>query len=110
MKTKDERSLLREKIIVLEIRQKEELISLKESLKSTYESIQPMNLLKSTLHQFTSSEEVQSDLVTGAGNIISVLMAKNPIVATFQKPINKIINSLLRFVIHRFTDKKSNNN
>jgi hypothetical protein len=106
MKTRDERSLLREKIIVLENSQKEELMSLKEALKSTYESIQPLNLLKSTLHELTSSVEVQSDLVTGAGNIISVLISKNPIIATFQKPINKLINHLLRFVINRFSEKK----
>lgn len=85
-------------------RQKEELMSLKETLKSTYESIEPFNLFKSIFHELTSSVEVQS-LVRGAGNIISVLITKNPIVATFQKLKNKLINHLFRFVINRFSKK-----
>lgn len=106
MKTRDERSLLMEKIISLENRQKEELIILKDAVKITFESIKPINLLKSTIHELTSSVEIKTDLVVGAGNIISGLLSKNPLLATFQKPINKLINSFLQFVVDRFTVKK----
>ena len=106
MKKIDERSLLLEKISALENRQELELVVLKEALKETYESINPLNLIKSSLHELISSVDVQADLVTGAGNVLTVLVSKNPLLATFQKPINKVINTLLRFVINRFSNKK----
>jgi hypothetical protein len=106
MKKIDERSLLLEKISALENRQEQELVVLKEALKETYESIKPLNLIKSSLHELISSVDVQTDLVTGAGNVLTALVSKNPLLATFQKPINKVINTLLRFVINRFSNKK----
>jgi hypothetical protein len=106
MKTIDERSLLKQKIIALELQQTTDLEDLKHQLKITYSSIQPLNLIKSTLHELISSVDVQADLVTGAGNVLTGLVSKNPLLATFQKPINKIINALLRVIINRFSDKK----
>lgn len=106
MKKIDERNLLLEKISALENRQEQELVVLKEALKETYDSINPLNLIKSSLHELISSVDVQADLVTGAGNVLTVLVSKNPLLATFQKPINKVINTLLRFVINRFSNKK----
>lgn len=106
MKKIDEQSLLLEKISALENRQEQELVVLKEALKETYDSINPLNLIKSSLHELISSVDVQADLVTGAGNVLTVLVSKNPLLATFQKPINKVINTLLRFVINRFSNKK----
>lgn len=106
MKKIDEQSLLLEKISALENRQEQELVVLKEALKETYESINPLNLIKSSLHELISSVDVQADLVTGAGNVLAGLVSKNPLLATFQKPINKVINTLLRFVINRFSNKK----
>lgn len=106
MKKIDERSLLLEKISALENRQEQELVVLKEVLKETYESINPLHLIKSSLHELISSVDVQADLVTGAGNVLTGLVSKNPLLATFQKPINKVINTLLRFVINRFSNKK----
>ena len=106
MKKIDEQSLLLEKISALKLQQAVELEDLKHQMRITYNSIQPLNLIKSTLHELISSVDVQADLVTGAGNVLTGLVSKNPLLATFQKPINKIINTLLRAIINRFSPKK----
>ncbi|MCZ8196273.1 MAG: hypothetical protein O9267_01545 [Flavobacterium sp.] len=106
MKTPDERGVLMQKIIALQHQQAQELIVLKEQLKLTYESVRPLNFLKATLHDMTTSPQVKTDLVSGAVNMTSFLLSKNPVLSTFQQPIKKVVATVLKFVFKKFISPK----
>ena len=67
---------LRERIALLEIKQKEDWEVLKEELSETYESLKPVNLLKNTIKDFASSEELKISLFETIIAIINNFLAK----------------------------------
>ncbi len=97
MKTTSEKDMLIEKIKFLETQQVENLSELKGQLELAYDSIKPLNFIKNTLHQITSSSDIRSDLLHGAINITTALIGKNLIAGLAETPIKKMINGVLRF-------------
>ncbi len=97
MKTTSEKDMLIERIKFLEAQQVENLSELKEQLELAYDSIKPLNFIKNTLHQITSSSDIRSDLLHGAINITTALIGKNLIAGLAETPIKKMINGVLRF-------------
>ena len=69
MKTDRERDIIIEKINILKDKQAQELAILKDQFHETYESFKPLNVLKSTFHDITSTPEIKGDLVNGALNL-----------------------------------------
>lgn len=60
---KHDRKSLKETIRILEIRQEEQKVVLNKQLRHTFESLKPINLLKSTFREFTSDLEHKSNNV-----------------------------------------------
>jgi hypothetical protein len=61
MATQTATERLKESIRLLEMKQQEEGKILKEQLRITYESLKPVNLIKSSLKEITSSMEIKND-------------------------------------------------
>jgi hypothetical protein len=97
MKTTSEKQALIAKINTLQAQQVEDLAEFKEQLELAYDSIKPLNFIKNTLHQITSSSDIRSDLLHGAVNITTALIGKNLIAGLAETPIKKMINGILRF-------------
>lgn len=97
MKTTSEKEALIAKINALQAQKVQDLAELKEQFELTYESIKPLNFIKNTLHQITSSSDIRSDLLHGAINITTALIGKNLIAGLAETPIKKMINGVLRF-------------
>ncbi len=66
---------LRESIRILEIRQAQEAKALKEQLASTYESLKPVNLFRSTLNDIISSFDLKDSLVGGLFSAVTAFLA-----------------------------------
>lgn len=101
-----ERDAIIEKINLLEIKQAEELIALKEQFQITYESLKPLNFIKSTFHDMTTSKEIQSDLVNGALNLATGLISKKILSGIAEVPIKKLLSTALQFVLKKRGPKK----
>jgi hypothetical protein len=54
----------------------------------------------------TTSPQVKTDLVSGAVNMTSFLLSKNPVLSTFQQPIKKVVATVLKFVFKKFISPK----
>lgn len=108
MKTnmKNERDSLIEKITSLKIKQSEDLVALKDQFHTTYDSYKPLNLLKSTFHDVTSSAEVKGDLVNGAINLATGLISRKILFGISEKPIRIILVNAFQFVAKKFFPKK----
>lgn len=68
---------LKESIRLLELRQAEEGRLLKEQFRITYESLKPVNLIKSSILELTSSTEVKNNLFESLLAVISAYLSKN---------------------------------
>jgi hypothetical protein len=88
---------LKESIRLLEIRQADEGQALKEQFKITYESLKPVNLIKSSLNELTSSAEIKNSLFETIVSIVTGYLTKKLIVSPKSNPFMKILGALLQF-------------
>jgi hypothetical protein len=88
-------------IRALEEQQKIELVSLQDEFHRAYESIKPMNLIKSTFFSAATSPDVKNSV---ANNIIG--LATNYVFGDATKPIKKIVGILINFGLKKFFGRK----
>ena len=81
---------------------------LKDQLYLAYESLKPLNLLKHTLKEITSSPYMIDNISGGAMGLISGFLSKKIFVGTSGNLIRKLIGSLLQFGITNIVAKNSN--
>jgi len=96
---------LRESIRLLEIRQAEEGKIFKEQLLITYESLKPVNLIKSTIKDVTSSVEIRSGLLDTIVSILSGYFTQKMIVRSGSSVFMRIIGTVLQFGVAGFVAK-----
>jgi hypothetical protein len=88
---------LKESIRILEIRQADEGTALKEQFKITYESLRPVNLIKSTISDLTNSAELKINFVESFISILTGYLSKKFIAGPKSNPILKIVGALVQF-------------
>jgi len=103
---KSERDALIEKINLLQIQQTNELAVLKEQFQITYDSFKPLNLIKSTFQDITSTSKSQGDLVDGALNLATGLISKNILFTAVEKPVKKLLSNGIQFILRKLKPKK----
>ncbi len=62
MARKQATELLKEKIEALEVKQAEEAKAFRDEVKEAYESLKPVNLIKSSLAEFVSADDLKKEL------------------------------------------------
>ena len=92
MKTTDQKQLLMQRIQALEIRQTIELKELKQQVHRSFESLSPLNYIKNTLHDITSSPDIKADLWNGVvGLTTGYLSHKSGLLGLAQKPLRSLL-------------------
>lgn len=97
---------LTERIALLEIRQKEEAILVKEQFKLTYESLTPLNILKNTIKDLVASPDLKGDLLSSAISIGAGHLGKKAIIGDASNPIKQVLGTFLQMAITRLVAKK----
>lgn len=87
--------LLNELILVKEAEQKHQGIALKEHFKETYESLKPINILKSTLKKAVSSPDLKSSAANSAIGITVGFLAKKLFGGNSNNPLIKLAGTLI---------------
>ena len=103
----NETDALNEAITLLENRQAEELFVLKQQFNSTYDSLKPLNLIKSAFTEITSSPDIKNNLVNSAIGLTTGYLTKKVLLGFTPNPIRRILGSLLQFVVANVVSKKS---
>lgn len=100
---------LKNAIAYLENKQNEERVALSKQFNMTYESIKPVNLLKNTLKDVTSSLEIKESFLVTAVGIATGYFSKRIFFNRSLSPMKKIIGAALLFgatnVIARHPEK-----
>ena len=98
---------LKESIRLLEIRQAEEGQALKEQFKITYESLKPVNLIKSSISELTSSAEIKNGLFETIVSIVTGYLTKKMMVGSKSNPFMKIMGAVLQFGVTSLVAKNA---
>jgi hypothetical protein len=95
------------KIVIQELEYKQalELSLLKEQFLITYDSLRPINIIKNTLRDLTSSPEIKDNLIGTTVGLTAGYISKTIIQATTSNPLIKIFATVLQFGISNVVSK-----
>jgi len=98
---------LKDAIQLLEVDQEIKGQLLKEQLYITYESLKPLNLLKHTLKEISSSPYLIDNISGSAMGLVSGFLSKKIFVGASGNVIRKLIGSVLQFGITNIVAQNS---
>jgi len=96
---KNENKALSLAIVALEQKQNLELEALKNQFFEASESLKPINIIKSTFKEITSSSEIKNSILENAIGIGMGLFAKKILLANSMSVSRNIYGSIVQFII-----------
>ena len=90
---------LRDAIMLLESRRKEQELELRQQLKLTYESVKPINLIKSTYEEVVASQGLKDNLVNTSVGLAAGYISKTLFEGVSHSPLRKLFGTALLFGI-----------
>jgi hypothetical protein len=100
---------LKEAIRLLEVEQAANGKLLKEQFISTYESFKPASLLRSTLHDITSSPNLVENLLGTALGLGAGYLSRSILPGVTAMRLGKLIGPVLQLGVTNFVSKQSGN-
>lgn len=98
---------LKEAIDLLENKQKHELRLLREQLHVTYQSLKPINLIKSTFNEVSASPEVKDNILSNVIGLTTGYLSKKVLLGTTRNPITKLLGTVFQFTVSNFVAKNA---
>ena len=89
----------------LEMRQASEEGELKDQFHATLESFKPINLLKNTFREVSTSPDLKKDLVNTVIGLTTGFIGKKLLVGSTPNPIKKLLGVVLQFGISNMVAK-----
>lgn len=86
----------------LELEQEIQGQQLKEKFLLTYESLKPVNLLKNTINDITSSPHLIDNLLGSVIGLFTGFLSKKIIIGSSGSPFKKLLGSVLQFGVTNF--------
>ena len=106
MKTTSEKENLLVMIQSLKHQQAIELEGVQEQIHLAYESLKPLNIIKSTFFEATSSPDIKHNLMNGVIGLATGYASKKLLFGTTHNPIKKIVGSLLQYVVTNLVGRR----
>jgi hypothetical protein len=106
MEKRNATQTLRQTILLLEQKQAEELQSLHQHYLVVYESVKPLNLMKSALKKMTSSPDLRHNILNTVIGLSTGYISKKLLLGSTHNPIKRIAGTVLQFVITNLVAKR----
>ncbi len=90
---------VRAAILVLEVKQEEERLLMKTEFHQAYESMKPINLIKSTFKEVAQSQDIKDNLVNTGVGLVAGYVSKALFEGVSQSPLRKLLGTALMFGI-----------
>jgi len=90
---------LRDAIAILEAKRSAEEMALREHLHLTYESIKPINLIKSTYQEVIASQDLKDNLINTSVGLTVGYISKALFEGVSHSPLRKLIGTAILFGI-----------
>jgi hypothetical protein len=99
MKKSSELQALTKSIHRLQTQRSHELILLRNQFHLTYESLKPINLIKHTFTEVSSSPEIKEGMLNNVIGLTTGYVTKAILIGSSANPIKKILGTLLQFTV-----------
>lgn len=106
METINNASELKKAIQLLEIKQKEEGLVLKEQCKVTYESLKPINLLKTTLKDLITPD-LTGTLINSSLSLAAGYVSKKAVIGSTHNPLKQLLGTVLQMGVTSLVSKNT---
>jgi hypothetical protein len=107
MKKIHQTKILKETIILMKMKQAEELVQLKDQYQYTIESLKPLNLIKNAFGLMTTSPEIKGNILNNIVGMTTGYLTKKVLLGSTHNPIKRILGTMLQFVITNLVTKHS---
>lgn len=94
-------------ILLLENRQTEEGFLLKEQFKITYESLKPINFIRSTFKELVTAPDFKEDLLNTSLSLAAGYFSKKLAIGSTNNPFKQILGSFLQMGVTSIVSKNS---
>lgn len=91
----------------LELKQVKDRDLLDEQLKTTYESLKPVNIIKSTLNELTTDPNFKGNLLDTTLSIAAGYLSKKIAVGSTHNPFKIIFGILIQMGVSKFVSKNT---
>ena len=98
---------LRESILLLEIKKANELQLLKDEFKVTYESLKPVNLIKSKINELIESPDLKNNLINTTMGLAAGYLSKKVLVGSTHNPLKQLLGTVLQIGVSSLVAKNS---
>ena len=102
MQKLDSTTTLNDAILELETRRAEEAKMLKEHVNLAYESIKPINLIRSTFKEALASQDLREDIINLSLGLAAGYVSKKVFSGLEESPLKKLLGTSLQFGITLF--------
>jgi hypothetical protein len=109
MKNRNETDSLNELIVLQEQKYDMDLELLKEQFHVAYESLKPVNLIKSLFHEVTASPEIKNDMVSNVIGLGTGFLSKKLLINGSHNPAKRVFGTLIQFAVANLVSKHSDN-
>lgn len=107
MKPQTSTDILSRDILLLEAKRKMEFADLKEHLHSTYESLRPINLIKSTFEDVTHSPDIKGGIGKAAIGMATGYLLKKVVFGSSINPLKNIAGAAFQALVTNVAAKNS---
>lgn len=83
-------------ILILAKKQAQESLELKELCKETFESIKPVNVIKSTIKNLLSAPDLKQDILYTSINIAAAYVSKIMIIGSTKNPLKQFFGNFIQ--------------
>lgn len=94
-------------ILLLENKQTQEAILLKEQFNLTYESIKPINFIRSTFKELVTAPDFKEDLLNTSISLAAGYFSKKLAVGSTNNPLKQILGSFLQMGVTSVVSKNA---
>lgn len=94
-------------ILLLENKQAQEAILLKEQFNLTYESIKPINFIRSTFKELVTAPDFKEDLLNTSISLAARYFSKKLAVGSTNNPLKQILGSFLQMGVTSVVSKNA---
>ena len=107
MKKINQTEVLKETILLMKMKQAEELVQLKDQYHYTIESLKPLNLIKNAFGLIATSPEIKGNILSNLVGMTTGYLTKKVLLGSTHNPIKRILGTVLQFVITNVATKHS---
>ncbi len=94
-------------ITSLEMEQAREGKAFKQELKSVYQSLKPINLIKSTVNQLVTTPSIKGNLLDVTIGLAMGYVSKKVVVGNTRNPLKQLFGTLLEIVVISLVSKNA---